>query len=170
MKASEARKQWKDVLDRAAKGEVIQIERGGVVFWLKAVASFMSTPTGPNGFYELGKDPEKVNELYPKEDSSNIRPHIGIDPATVGLDETWETKDSGKTWVRKAPEKKSRLATPTTTEDKLAAMSAGERKEAERKKAEQDDIDSKLRKAQENKGYKFCKHGQVLGFCKKGCK
>jgi antitoxin (DNA-binding transcriptional repressor) of toxin-antitoxin stability system len=32
--ASEARSQWKELLDRAVAGEVIKIERGGVIFYL----------------------------------------------------------------------------------------------------------------------------------------
>lgn len=34
MKASEARTQWKDLLDRAVSGEVIKFTRGGVTFYL----------------------------------------------------------------------------------------------------------------------------------------
>lgn len=34
LKASEARKQWKELLDRAVAGEVIKIERGGTIFYL----------------------------------------------------------------------------------------------------------------------------------------
>lgn len=65
MKASEARKQWKDVLDRAAKGEVIQIERGGVIYWLKAMVNVLP----PN-------DKWKPSTLETDEVSSNVRPNI----------------------------------------------------------------------------------------------
>lgn len=34
IKASDARQQWKELLDRAANGEVIKIIRSGVVFYL----------------------------------------------------------------------------------------------------------------------------------------
>jgi hypothetical protein len=34
IKASEARKQWSQLLDRAVEGEVIHIRRGGVTFYL----------------------------------------------------------------------------------------------------------------------------------------
>lgn len=65
MKASEARKDWKNVLDRAAQGEVIQIERGGVIYWLKAMVNVLP----PNSKW-------KPSILETDEVSSNVRPNI----------------------------------------------------------------------------------------------
>lgn len=43
--ASDARRQWKELLDRAVLGEVIKIERGGVIFYL-ATSSGMTEGMG----------------------------------------------------------------------------------------------------------------------------
>lgn len=68
MKASEARKDWKNVLDRAAKGELIEIERAGVIYYLST-----------QGFYKLGDRPMEVNRLTPVDNEShNIRPEKKI--------------------------------------------------------------------------------------------
>lgn len=128
MKASEARKQWKEVLDRAAKGEMIQIERGGVVFALLAKNPSLYVPEFKQEY-----------NIQTNEVSSNIRPEINIkqEPGLVS------TVDNGGL-------KKSRLATPTTLEDKLKSM-------------------------QEKSGMKFCPNGHAIpeGRSKcmgKGCK
>lgn len=146
----EFRKNLREVLNYAESGEKIYIERHGVQFVLLATHN---TPLMA-----------EFSELYPKEVSSNIRPHI--ENIKENPDGTLSPID---------PTKKSRLATPTTVEDKLAAMSENERKEAERKKAEQDEVDSRLSKFAKEKGMKFCANGHAIpaGRSKcmgKGCK
>lgn len=118
MNVSEFRRNLKKCLDRAANGEIIEIERGGLIFYLakrdfgritlneasilpeealkkiNPVASphikIASTPPGDNGFIEAGE--------YGKAWNEGRKHHLNVPQTTAGESPCCSTKKPCRHW------------------------------------------------------------------------
>jgi hypothetical protein len=101
--ASEARAQWKELLDRAVAGEVIKIERGGVTFYL-------GTSDGlSEGQMRIVNTAMDLGKHIAEHQAKNPTPPVQLTPA-IGIDVTPTKKNNSVATPRTLPQSQLRPA------------------------------------------------------------
>lgn len=114
LKASEARSQWKSVLNRAAMGEIVEIDRGGLIFELRlaskqtqaGVRQLLESDTGVEEF-DVGGVRSMTNEVIEQQLEKAEKELAAVDPDTQDPDQIHRGETLFK-WVTELKEEKKR--------------------------------------------------------------